>query len=1020
MGVPDVAESIDNPILNSPYEPPSRHFILGEDKRPTGEIADGRRPSESFIPIAQVRKKRGAFQEALDFGLTERTEPNPLINDLRRDVALWRQRDYERVTPVSRKLLQYWADPTRDNRVLFCQREAAETAIFLAEVAGRHGYRDWRVQLDEENAEFNAGLPRIALKMATGSGKTVVMSMLIAWMTCNKAFAPRDRRFANRFLIIAPGITIRDRLKVLHPGDPGNYYDARDLVPADLQGALRQAQIIITNYHAFLKRDVKEIKGVTATTRKVLLAGQAEDPFKETPAAVVDRVLRDFGSGRGEIVVINDEAHHCYQDAPITSRALSAEEKDENVTARVWFTGIRDIAAHIGVKQVYDLSATPFYLGGSGHQEGMAFPWTVSDFSLMDAIESGIVKVPRIPVDDDAAPDLVTYLHLWHYVGKELPKKKSSGDRLDDWTPPGVLEEAMRSLYRSYEKSYRHWESELAPLGQTPPVFIVVCPNTVVSKIVYEWIAGVESDSDHGTIVRPGNLELFSNSDRGRMLARPRTIVIDSAQLESGDALKGEFKDAAAGEIEAFKAQYRLDNPGADTDKLTDEDILREVMNTVGKPGKLGADVRCVVSVSMLTEGWDANTVTHILGVRAFGSQLLCEQVVGRGLRRRSYEVNGEGLFEPEYANVYGIPFSFIPSDRVTKEPSPKPPALEVRTLPDRDDLRITFPRLTGYRMETPDGTLLFDAATAPRFIIGADEVPTWTASEPIAGEPWIDEGVDLREVRPQRIAVELAKHLLELRISDPGDRKPWLFPQLVQISREWLDNCVEERDGRSVRSLVSRAELRAQACERIHDAINQIDDVRERIRPILRRFAPVGSTDSVYFLTRKRAIDTERSQVSHVVLDGVDGNTWEAAVAELCEIHPKIAAYVKNDHLEFEIPYVHKGKSHVYLPDFLVRLKKAEGEQFDRHLIIEVSGGQKDQTQSRTKAETARNSWCPAVNNHGGFGVWGYIEITDIARAPKEISGAIANLYDNTPIIGDPDLLDMNEELMDEVNRGG
>ncbi len=1016
-----MSASIDNPILNSPYEPPEHHFVMGENGRPTGEVAPGRRPSESFIPIAPSRKRSSAkaTQESFDFGPTERTEPNQLINDLRRDVALWRQQGYPRVTPISRKLLEHWSDPSRDNRVLFCQREAAETAIFLAEVAGRHGTRDWRIALDEQNLEFNAGLPRVALKMATGSGKTVVMSMLIAWQTCNKAFAPRDRRFTNRFLVIAPGITIRDRLKVLRPGDPGNYYSARDLVPPDLQGALAQAQIIVTNYHAFLRRDVKEIKGVSAGTRKVLLAGQDVDPFKETPAAVVARVLRDFGSARGEIIVINDEAHHCYQDRPITSGKLSAEDKAANVSARVWFTGIQDIAHEVGVKQVYDLSATPFYLGGSGYQDGMAFPWTVSDFSLMDAIESGIVKVPRTPVDDDSTTDLVTYLHLWEFVGKDLPKKRTSGDRLDDWVPPGILEEAMRSLYRSYEKAYAHWDRELRPLGQTPPVFIVVCPNTVVSKLVYDWIAGVEVATEHGTVHRPGALPLFSNVDGGHLLARPRTIVVDSAQLESGETLKGEFKQAAAAEIEAYKQQYRLDNPGADTEKLTDEDILREVMNTVGKPGKLGVGVRCVVSVSMLTEGWDANTVTHILGIRAFGSQLLCEQVVGRGLRRRSYEVNDEGRFEPEYASVYGIPFSFIPSDRVIIEPPPRPPALEVRSLADRAVRRIAFPRLTGYRMEMPDGDLLFETAGLEPFVIGASEVPSWTESEGIAGQGERDEDTDPKSIRRQRIAVALAKDLLELRRTDDDDRQPWLFPRLLEIARQWLDECVEERDGRSAGSLVTRAELRRQACEQISGAINQIEDVRGLIRPILRRFDPVGTTGEVYFLTRKESIETERSEVSHVVLDGVDGNSWEASVAQLCEIHPKIVAYVKNDHLGFEIPYVHKGKTHAYVPDFVVRLRRADGEDFDRHLIIEVSGGQKEQARTAQKARTARDSWCPAVNNHGGFGVWGYLEITDIARAPKEISDAIELVYQDAPIIGDPDLLDMNSELMNEVNRG-
>ncbi|MEI2818529.1 MAG: hypothetical protein V9E99_19045 [Microthrixaceae bacterium] len=381
--------------------------------------------------------------------------------------------------------------------------------------------------------------------------------------------------------------------------------------------------------------------------------------------------------------MFNDEAHHCYQDKPLedpsaSSEAPDAEERARNADARVWFKGLQAMAAKVGIKQVFDLSATPFYLHGSGYNEGFIFPWTVSDFSLMDAIESGIVKVPRVPVDDDSAEDIPTYLRLWDHVGKELPKKLSL-ERLkalqrDGWVPPKVLEGALESLHTSYAARFAEWENELQALGEPPPVMIVVCPNTTVSKLVFDWIAGTEVERPDGEpVLKPGKLPLLSNAVDGEWLARPRTILVDSAALESGESFKDDFKKAAAHEVEAFKAEFRRRNPGADVDKITDEDLLREVMNTVGKRGMLGEQVRCVVSVSMLTEGWDANTVTHILGVRAFRSQLLCEQVVGRGLRRRSYAPNADDRFEPEYADVYGVPFAFIPSDRPA--PTPKPAA---------------------------------------------------------------------------------------------------------------------------------------------------------------------------------------------------------------------------------------------------------------------------------------------------------------------------------------------------------
>ena len=444
----DVAGTTEGPVINGPFDPPDQHFEIGQPG-PTGVLVPGRRSSESWIPVPAARKgQRAGTQTALDFDVTgERREPNSLINDTRREVERWRL-DYRGVTPITRKLLEHWADPARgDQRVLFCQREAAETAIYLAEVAGRRnaGDADFRRRVDEANAIHNAGLPRVALKMATGSGKTVVMAMLIAWQTLNHAHSPRDARFTNRFLVVTPGITIRDRLRVLLPSDDENYYKLRDLVPADLWGQLHTARVSITNYHTFLPRDRPEIKGVASRTRQILTQGKTVDPFKETDDDVVARVLRDLGVGLGaartgpRLMVLNDEAHHCYQDKPV--EAVDAEAQERNAEARVWFKGLQAINRRVGLKAVYDLSATPFYLGGSGYAEGFIFPWTVSDFSLMDAIESGIVKVPMIPVDDDAAGQQVTYLRLWDAIGKELPKRRSKQavDGLG-WTMPAPLQ----------------------------------------------------------------------------------------------------------------------------------------------------------------------------------------------------------------------------------------------------------------------------------------------------------------------------------------------------------------------------------------------------------------------------------------------------------------------------------------------------------------------------------------------------------------------------------------------------
>jgi len=1031
----DVA-ALANPILNGPYDIPTRHFEIGPHG-PTGTLLEGRRPSASYVPIAPTRKRgkpASDVQETLDFeGTGERLDRHELVDNLRRAVGLWRQRGYSHVSAPTRALLQHWADESRENRVLFGQRDAAETVIYLAEAAGRDGNTEWRAPLAEANAEYNVGLNRLGLKMATGSGKTVVMAMLLAWQTINKVANPRDTRFAKRFLIVTPGITIRDRLQVLRPGTPGNYYDARDLVPPQLQGALREAQIVITNYHAFQQRDSKEIKGIAKTTRQILLGDAAysdDDPFRETPDAVVARVLRGFtlpAGNRGkslgsEIVVFNDEAHHCYRYNPDQTAKLKKDEEEANKEAGTWFTGLQWVGERVGIKTVYDLSATPFYLKGSGYREGLIFPWVVSDYSLMDAIEAGIVKVPRTPVDDDAQDERVTYLHLWDHVGDQLPKRKSSDTTPGAWQMPAVLEGALRSLYRSYLTSYEHWREHLEVLGEPPPVFIVVANNTLVSKLIYEWVAGGPQRNGDGEpllrhdgslLMQTGNLPLFSNVESGRALSRPPAILVDSAQLESGEALSKEFLADAAGEIEAFKHEYRRRYPGADVDAISEGDLLREVMNTVGKRGTLGEHVRCVVSVSMLTEGWDANTVSHILGVRAFGSQLLCEQVVGRGLRRRSYVLNEEGRFDPEYASIYGIPFAFIPTDANPAPADPPKPATEVYSVPGREHLRITFPRLVGYRLEVPDEDLILDD-DVPRFPVNPETVPRVTTSQGVIGASEHDSIDADGPVRQQTVAYEVARRVLGTYFrADDGELRPWLFPRLAEICGSFLTRFVDVAEG--YHNALQLAEVQSSLAGAVYNAITrQGENRRPRIRPIFDLNARTGDTGDVSYQTRKATRTTEKSEISHVVLDGKDGNTWESEMAGVCESIGDVEAYVKNERIGFTIPYVYKGKSHEYVPDFVLKLKRRD-DDVQRYLIVEISGGQKSPGPTQTKATTARDSWCAAVNNHGGFGRWGYVEFTSIGDLFGQVKDATTALYDDAPIIGDPDLLD---DLLSDATR--
>jgi type III restriction enzyme len=635
---------IENPIINSPFDEPTRHFRFS-DEGITNEEVDGRRTSSYFVPIAKP-KKTGAKQLQFDTEWTQdRLEENKLVNDIRRRVGLWRKGGYVGVTRTTARLIAYWTDPNREKKLFFCQNEALETAIYITEVAKKYGDSWIENAIREANDTSNPGLPRMAFKMATGSGKTVVMAMLIAWHTLNKRANSQDARFSDTFLIVTPGITIRDRLRVLLPNDPENYYRQRDIVPAQFQDQLGQAKIIITNYHSF---QLREKTGAGKITKSILADGQPS-PFTETSDQMVRRVCREF-SNKKNIVVLNDEAHHCYRRKPdAEDETLTGDDRVEakkrEEEARIWISGIEAAKAKIGVKAIYDLSATPFFLRGSGYSEGTLFPWVVSDFSLIDAIEAGIVKVPRVPVADDSMTgDQPTYRDLWLRIREHLPTKGRKTEELGSEPKlPVELQGALLSLYGNYEKYYRLWEknADARARGVTPPVFIVVCNNTNVSKWVFDFIGGWEKQIGERTLAQAGQLTIFRNDDgNGAWLHRPNTILVDSQQLESGEAMSDDFKKIAAREIEEFKADYRTRFPGRDTDGITDEDLLREVMNTVGKVGKLGEHVKCVVSVSMLTEGWDANTVTHVLGVRAFGTQLLCEQVVWT--RLASHELRGQ------------------------------------------------------------------------------------------------------------------------------------------------------------------------------------------------------------------------------------------------------------------------------------------------------------------------------------------------------------------------------------------
>lgn len=1006
--------SPDDPILNSPFTAPGRHWALDSDGAFTSIIERGRRRSEYLVPIPQTKRTR---QGSLDFAVE--TTPNTLVNEIRGHLEHWRTLPVGQsgVTHETARLLEHWRSGETKPPLFFCQIEAVETVVWLEEVAARQPqYRRLIDQLKAENEGANPGLFRIAAKMATGSGKTTVLAMLIAWHAVN---AVRGRRnFTDAFLVICPGITIRDRLRVLLPSDPENYYEARGLMPDDMLGAVRSARVVITNYHAF---KLRETVSLPKLDRAVLRGRGAEPQTTETEGQMLARGCPEL-LGRKSVVVLNDEAHHCYEHKPGEGEetAVEAESREEvknnKEAARLWINGIRALGGKVRLNAIYDVSATPFFLRGSGYPEGLLFPWVVSDFALIDAIECGIVKVPRVPVSDNSlGHPMPVWRNVWREIREEMPKegrrtKRQKGETSDPEKLPLKLLGALHGLYDHYEEVFGRWreafgKAELA----IPPVFIVVCQNTSHSKLLYDYIAGYTrtertAAGEERDVLVPGRLPLFSNYDAdGRRLARPMTLLIDSTELDSGEALSSEFRSFARPEIDAFKTALAQRSGQSAAEKISDEDLLREVMNSVGKPGRLGEQVRCVVSVSMLTEGWDANTVTHILGVRAFGTELLCEQVVGRGLRRVSYDPDDDGMLRPaEYANIFGIPFSFAQHKEGVVTYRPPKPTRRVCALPERDALEIRFPRVAGYRVKLPSDRLRWVWDEDSRFRLSPDQTPTRAEVQDILGSGEIITLDNYMDQRAATVAFHVAGHALRSRFRDEaGNLKPFLFPQLLRITREWLETRLSCTGGTKPglflwKGLADEASLRIyNACvrgglERSVDEEPGGAPGRGTLLPVIDSYNPAGSSRFVDMQTSKDLLWNTAADRCHVNLVVCDSD-WEAGFCETLEnaLGDMVLGYVKNHGLGFEVPYAVAGGERRYRPDFILKIEDGRGPDDPLFLVVEIKGYRRIDAQN--KREAMDTHWVPAVNNHGGFGSWGFLEINDPYRAEEMIRGFLA-----------------------------
>nr|WP_244363739.1 DEAD/DEAH box helicase family protein [Thermus brockianus] len=875
--------------------------------------------------------------------LEEEFVPLEVVNAIRQRVKAWREQGYPGVTPITRQLLNHWNRPDRERKLFFCQREAAETLIWLVEAppGEKQG-----IAIPRDN-----GLVRYACKMATGSGKTVVMGMVIAWQVLNKLANPQDRRFSDAVLLVCPNLTIKERLQVLLPWKPGNYCEKFDLVPRGFLERLQQGRFQITNWHLFQPRD-------DSRSRSVVQRGPEGD------AAFCQRVLRELGN-KQNILVINDEAHHAYRPAPLPEglrEQLSLEEIAEREEATVWVSGLDRIHAVRGINFCADFSATPFYIKGSGYEEGAPFPWIVSDFGLVDAIESGIVKIPRVPVDDNTGALIPAYFRLWEWINSRLPASERQTARRRA-KPESVLREAegaLTTLASEWKKTFEAFQQASSPV---PPVMIVVCDNTDLAKLVHEHIASGATGATGGVF------EELKNQPGQEVTFRIDTKLL--AEAES--AIEGETKQEVA-------------------------ERLRKVVDTIGKtewegegdpPGK---NIRCVVSVGMLNEGWDAQNVTQILGLRAFTSQLLCEQVVGRGLRRMNYD----DFSEPEYVDVYGVPFEVIP---VKKKPTGRSEVQKVstlvRALPERKHLEITFPRVEGYVFDVRSRIRL-NLDQVPYLEVAPTQEPTEVVSKPAVGyrigrpdrlgpgpEVVHDRNPFHREKRLQatvyEIAAELTRRLKEKR--EEWSARHVLFPQVLEAVWRYIEERVILTDPDTPLEEIALLRYKQRIIERLTEAIEPDTEAGEPpLLPVIERFRPIGSTSEVLFRTVRSCVGTVKSHISHVVLDAPG---WEHSVAYQLERIPEVIAYARNDHLDFTIPYEWEGVRHEYRPDYLIRWRMPDGGEVK--IILEVKGFTTEQDRQK---ETAARRWVRAVNHHGGFGKWAFYlceEPRDIRRKIEE-----------------------------------
>ena len=1026
--------AVEAPIINLPYEEPRYYWHIEAGKPPQKRA--GRRAASYFfrVPERAARGRKAKGQVAL-FEDTAKGQEYllDLSNLIRKRVIDWRNRDYEGATKVTRELLALWRSPDRAQKLFYAQLEAAETVLFLVE-----GPDDLklgvRVPTDEPGEDAKGqgykAFVRYALKMATGTGKTTVMGMLAAWSILNKVANSQAAQYSDTVLIVCPNVTIRDRLRELDPNlDELSLYRTRELVPLHRMPDLRRGEVFITNWHNLERRELSDVNGTSAKvvrrgvavekSRTIKLGGKDEISeadirqqalmgafeimreikdakdrltgfevkevrYYESDTAFLRRVLGNRKGRGASILVFNDEAHHAYRRGIADAEdEYAIDEETAEADAReatVWIEGLDRINSVLGgrgngIRLCIDLSATPFYIQGSDNEVGKPFAWVVSDFSLLEAIEAGLVKIPQLPTQDAGGTTTPAYFNVWRWVQERAEKDGTSGKM----TPDVVMRYATQpitQLAAEWEKTAAEWALKFEAgnrQSNVPPVFIIVCRDTSLAKEIYDWIAN--GNLAYGAAPNP-----FRNEP-----GREMTVRVDSKISE--DIAEGGGKNDEARRLRfVLQSIGKTRWPGdkvpeeyaALVDKhnrkaLEDEDSDLLTIDPGIPPGR---DIRCIISVAMLSEGWDATTVTHIVGLRPFGSQLLCEQVVGRALRRTSYAVDeGTGFFREETAKVFGVPFELIPFkvEGGAAQP-PSPPANQIYAVPAKVEYEIEFPVVDGY---TDPGitritlhwdrvpTLLLDPIAIPDSVLvqGLSSVDgSLIAYGP--GRPDLLTLHDWRKhVRVQQVAFALSKAITTQWIHERGNNIPThrLFPQLLGYVQKFLATKLDCRGDRVAQDVAVNPYFQ-RAVAIIYDALDAVDvSGASQERPIIAAgLAGMRSTRHVEFHTGRQPSPVQKCHLNACVYDT---KTWEQAAAFALDTHSRVRRWVKNDHLGFTVPYRKDGIRRTYLPDFIVQLDDGQ------YLIAEIKGQMGD---GEIKAAAAQR-WCTAVNNDGRFGTWSY-----------------------------------------------